>query len=92
LSAFGKDKKMKVRTQGKEMQAIAIPFRGLMQRAVVPSLVVPKQERAALTVIAPALHGAEVERVRRQQELEMRERERELQRMRRVQEPVHRSD
>jgi non-ribosomal peptide synthetase component E (peptide arylation enzyme) len=89
---FGKDTNMKVQTERPEVKALAIPFRALMQRAVVPSLVVPRQERAAITVLAPSLHSAELERRRKQEEMERREQERELRRRRQMQQAVHSVD
>ncbi len=84
---------MKSETQERNKTALSVvPFRPLAHRALCLPVVIPARSRADVSAIAPALHGAELERVRRHQELEMREKERELQRMRRMQEPVHRSD
>jgi hypothetical protein len=89
---FGKDRNMKVQTQGKEVKAIAIPFRALMGRMVTPSPVVPWRGKTAVMVLAPSLHIAELERQRRQEEMERRERERELRRRREMQQAVHSVD
>lgn len=83
---------MKVEVRKAVKNALLVPFRQIVPHACVPVLAVPRQDRAAVAMLAPTLHSEELKQRQKEEALERERLERELQRRRKMQQAVHSVD
>ncbi len=82
-----------MKTNVKETEnALSLTFQSLACPVSLPPMVIPQETWASLADVAPEVQRVEVERRRKQEAREIKERERSMKKLRRMRQPMHRGD